>query len=376
MITRVRIVLVTLVLLSYVTIPDAVSSASESPALDLLVSGARKEGVLDLMISSSQGEKGAIELTTAFKRRFNLDITINADLSGQESQKFNQAVAETRNRITPSFDLIEGTAENVLLLKESGGAEMVTDWEPLLAEIAPKAFQAKRKVSPTVLSGYGFLRGTRTLVLLYNPKVISERDLPKTWQAMGESKYAGAFSVPPWISHALMGLLKYEKSEWLEIVKTWGKNKRDILTYSAGVARMLLGDLKFLYANDHYYYEQKDKDPNAPIAIFFFNDLVPESEVMYVVRKDARHPNAAKLFALWATSSEANLIYEKYSHQPNLALGTGPISKETKKALKAQNINPVGWFESPQNLEKFLWLKTEEGQKYQKAMARAHREGK
>lgn len=103
------------------------------------------------------------------------------------------------------------------------------------------------------------------------------------------------------ISHALMGLLKYDKDEWLEIVKSWGKNKRDVLTYGAAAERMLLGDIKFLYANDDYYYEQKDKDPNAPIAIFFFEDLTPDSEVTYMVRKEARNPGAAKLFALWAT---------------------------------------------------------------------------
>lgn len=356
--------------------PTLVQRSEASPALERLVAGARKEGKLDLTVTSSQGEKGSRELIDTFKRRFGLDIKINVDLSGQESQKFNQAIAETKNRIPPTFDLIEGTAENILALKEAGGAEMIDDWEQLLAEIAPEAFKVKNKVSPTAISGYGFLRGTRTVVLLYNPKIIPERDLPRTWKEMGDRKYAGAFSVPPWISHAMMGLLKYDKEEWLEIVKFWGKNKRDVLTYSAGVERMLLGDLKFLYGNDHYYYEQKARDPNAPIAIFFFDDLTPDSEVMYVIRKDTRNANAAKLFALWATSSEANLVYEKYSFLPNLALGTGPISKEMIKALKARNIKPVGWFEDPQNLKKFLWLKTEEGQKYQKAIASAHRTGR
>lgn len=362
-------------LMPFVVAPTLVRISHASPALERLVAGARKEGKLDLMITSSQGEKGGRELIEAFKRRFGPDIKLNVDLSGQESQKFNQAVAETKNRIPPTLDLIEGTAENVLLLKEAGGAEMIENWEQLLAEISPEAYKVKNRVSPTVLSGYGFLRGTRTVGLLYNPKVISERDLPRTWKEMGDRKYAGAFSVPPWISHAVMGLLKYDKNEWLEIVKSWGKNKRDILTYSAGVERMLLGDLKFLYSNDHYYYEQKDKDPNAPIAVFFFEDLTPSSEVMYVVRKDARNPNAAKLFALWATTSEANVIYEKYSHQPNLALGTGPVTRENMRALRARKIDAIGWFDDSQTLEKFLWLKTQEGQNYQKALARAHRSG-
>jgi len=149
------------------------------------------------MVTSTQTEKGAKELTDAFKRRFGLDIRVNADLSGQESQKFNQAVAETKGRIPPSLDLIEGTAENVLVLKESGGAKAIDTWQDLLAEIAPEAYKVKDQVSPTVLSGYGFLRGTRTVVLLYNPKIIPEPEIPRTWKEMGNPKYARAFSGPP-----------------------------------------------------------------------------------------------------------------------------------------------------------------------------------
>ena len=363
-------------LMVFASAPALAQKSKASPLLTRLIEDARKEGTLDLTITSSQGEKGARELTDAFKRRFGLDIKMNFDLSGQESQKFNQAIAETKSKIPPTFDLLEGTAENVLLLKEAGGAELIDNWEPLLAEMAPEAHKVKDQVGPTVLSGYGFLRGTRSVVLLYNPKILPEQDIPRTWKEMGNPKYAGAFSVPPWVSHAVMGIMVYDKKEWLEIVRGWGRNKRDVLTYSAGVDRMLLGDLKFLYANDHYYYEQRARDANAPIEISYFEDITPSSEVMYVMRRGARHANAAKLFTLWATSSEANLLYEKYAFHPNLVLGTGPISKKTAQLLKARNIKQKGWFDNAQNLEMFLWLKSEEGRKYQQALAEAHRTGK
>lgn len=91
---------------------------------------------------------------------------------------------------------------------------MIDNWEQLLAEIAPEAHKIKNKVSASAVSGYGFLRGSRTGAILYNPKLISERDLPRTFKEMGDRKYAGAFTVPPWISHAIMGLLKYDKDCW------------------------------------------------------------------------------------------------------------------------------------------------------------------
>lgn len=70
-------------------------------SLKSLIEGARKEGQLDLMITTSQGQKGAGELTEAFKKRFGLELKMNFDISGLESQKINQAVAETKSGIPP-----------------------------------------------------------------------------------------------------------------------------------------------------------------------------------------------------------------------------------------------------------------------------------
>ncbi|MBI4526266.1 MAG: ABC transporter substrate-binding protein [Deltaproteobacteria bacterium] len=352
------------------------ASSEGSRLLQRLTAEARKEGQLNLMVVSSVGEKGSRELMNAFKKRFGLEITMNADLSGQESQKFNQAVAEIKAGISPTFDLMQGSDENVLSLKDAGGSELIGHWEILLREIAPEAHKVKERVSPGELAGHSFVWSTRTVALLYNPKLISEAELPKTWKQMGDSKYRGAFSLPPWTTIALMGILKYDKDEWLEIVRGMGRNKREVLTYDAGVQRVLLGDLKFTYGNADAYFEHKAKDPKAPLAETFFEDLTPMRQVSYVVRKGAKHPHAAKLFALWVASPEANEIFQKHAFSENLVLSQGPISRKVAQALNQRKIKPASWFDSPQTLEKFRWLASPEGREYVRAMARAQREGK
>lgn len=373
--TRALKVLSTLGVMVVLLMGRAEAAEKDGP-VQKLIQAARAEGQLDLMVVSSVGEKGARELTSAFKHRFGLDIQMNADLSGQESQKFNQAVAETKSGVPPTFDLMQGEPPVVQNLLRSGGIEPIENWEVLLADIAPEALKVKEKVSPSGVAGHGFVWATRISALLYNPKLISERDLPKTWKEMGDPKYRGAFSLPPWTTITLMGLIRYDREAWLEVVKSWGKSKPQILTYDAGTQRMMLGELKFLEGNDYYYFEQKAKDPNAPIGLAYFRDLTPMREVMYVVRKGARHPNAAKLFALWAGSAEANSIFEKHSYTQNTALGSGPVTQQILKRLKTLNIKPVSWFDNAQTLEKFLWLGTKEGQDYSRAIARAQREGK
>jgi iron(III) transport system substrate-binding protein len=354
----------------------AVALAQGDGPLARLIEAARREDQLDLTITSSQGEKGGKELTDAFKKRFGLSLTVNADLSGQESQKFNQAVAETKSGIPPTFDVMQGEPPVVLDLIQAGGIERIENWEALLQAVSPEAYRVKEKASPVGVAGYGFVWATRVTVLMYNPKAIPQQDLPKTWKDLGNPKYRGAFTIPPWTTITLMGLLKYDKDEWLEVVRTWGKLKPQVLHYAAAIERMMIGDLKFLETNTHYYFNHKAKDPNAPIEMSFFSDLTPTREVTYVVRKGAKHPNAAKLFALWATTEEANRIFEKYSVIENLSLGTGPVTRKTLEKLRQANVKPVSWFDNQQSLEKFLWLGTEEGRKYSQAIARAQREGK
>jgi ABC-type Fe3+ transport system substrate-binding protein len=345
-------------------------------SLKALVEGARKEGQLNLMITSSQGEKGAKEMVDAFKSRFGLQIAVNADLSGEESQKFNQAIAEIKAGVPPIFDLMQGEPPVVQDLVLAGGLENIDNWETLLGQVAPEAYRIKEKISPVGVAGYGFLWATRITTLMYNPKAISERDLPKNWKELGDPKYKGAFTIPPWTTITLMGILKYDKDEWLEIVRSWGRLKPQVLHYAAAVQRMMLGEIKFLETNTHYYLNQKSKDPNAPIEMRFFDDLTPMRQVFYVVRKGARNLNAAKLFALWATSEEANRLFEKHSIVENVALGTGPVTRKTMESLKRQNVTPSSWFDNPKSLEKFSWLRTKEGQDYARAIARAQREGK
>ena len=108
-------------------------------ALARLIEAARREDQLDVTITSSQGEKGGKELTDAFKKRFGLTLTVNADLSGQESQKFNQAVAEAKAGIPPTFDVMQGEPPVVLDLIQSGGIERIENWEALLAGVSPEA---------------------------------------------------------------------------------------------------------------------------------------------------------------------------------------------------------------------------------------------
>ena len=157
----------------------------------------------------------------------------------------------------------------------------------------------------------------------------------------------------------------------MEIVRTWGALNPPIMSYRAGVQRMLLGEFKFMPSNAEYVFEAKAKNPKTPIGLAFFRDLTANSYVFHMIRKAAKHPNAAILFTLWATTPDANRLFEvEYPLSPNLVLGSGPHARQVNKTLKEKNIKVVSWWDSKETVEKLLWYQKEEGQRYVKELSK------
>lgn len=349
------------------------SKAQDQNSLQQLIEGARKEGQLNWYPVSSLGSGGAKAIAQVFNKRFGLNIRINADVSGRIATVFSTAIVESKSGLPPSYDVMYGPDHRAFELKENGGLERVDNWEALLKEMSPEAYAIRDKVSPLDIAGYAFLWANRIKCINYNTNLIKESELPQTMADLGDPKYKGAFSLAPFVTDAEFGTLAYPRDRWMDIVRTWGASNPAIMTYEAGVQRMLLGEFKFLPSNGEYLFEIKAKNPKAPIGIAFFKDLTANSYVFHMIRKNAKNPNAAKLFALWTTTPEANRFFEvDYITSPNLALGTGPISQQLNALLKERNIKPVSWFDSKENLEKLLWYyQTQEGKRYVAEMAKA-----
>ncbi len=353
--------------------PVSDSGAQAPQTLQQLIEGARKEGQLNWYPVSSLGTDGAKAISQVFNKRFGLNLRINADVSGNIATVFSKAIVESKSGIPPTFDVLYGPDHRAFEVKEAGGLELIDNWEAILKEMSPEAYAVRQKVSPLDIAGYAFLWANRIKCLNYNTDLISEAELPQTIADLGNPKYKGAFSLAPFVTDAEFGTLIYPRDKWMEIVRTWGALNPAIMTYEAGVQRMLLGEFKFLPSNGEYIFEVKGKNPKAPIGVSFFKDLTANSYVFHMVRKNAKNPNAAKLFTLWTTTPEANRFFEvDYITSPNLVLGTGPISKQLNTLMKEKNIKPVSWFDSKESLEKLLWYyRTDEGKRYVAEMAKA-----
>jgi len=153
--------------------PAAAAQASEGQRLlEQLVEGARKEGQLNVFLTSSQRERGVKELNQAFNRRFELNVKFNVTLASI-TRNFAKVVEELKIGLTPSHDVMYLSEGFLFPLLQIGGIARIDNWEALLKEISPEAYQVRDKISPLDMAGYAFAWGNRVKGINYNTDLIS-----------------------------------------------------------------------------------------------------------------------------------------------------------------------------------------------------------
>ncbi len=283
--------------------------------LDELIRKANQEGKLIASRQSSVRPKVALKLVSAFKKRFGLNIEVST-VVGQPFRNIAIAIAETRAGAPATYDVVQADVGEHMTLIGGGGGQRLKNWKELLAEINPLVGSGKVKpeeISRGPLSGYAFQYMRNVKVIVYNPKLISKKDLPKTHKDLANPKYKGKFTQPPWTAHWAIAPAvfdNFDKQEWLQIVRQAGKNTGAVLYSTSGTPRVILGQFEFGLGHDAKAPQILARDPKASIANALFRDYNESNATFYGVRKRARHPAAATLWALWMTTPESQAIWQ------------------------------------------------------------------
>lgn len=361
---------------------EAVAAAAEGPSkgkqlLDELTRKANQEGELIATIQSTWSKALIPPLTDAFKKRFGLNIKVTL-ANVAPARHYPVAIAETQAGAPATYDAVQGDDAETMQLIGAAGTQRIEGWEVLLAEINPLVRSGKvrpDRISHGPFLQHGFLFMNNIKQILYNPRVISEEQIPKIHADLADPRYKGKFTQPPWTAHweiAPAVLEKFDKEKWLDVVRRAGKNTGAVLFEQAGAQRVILGEFAFVLGQDTDYRRILAKDPKAPIAFKYFQDYNERNSVYYSVRSRARRPAAAALFALWMTTPESAAIW-----QPEQLLavpyGESKIDREQAISVEKSAAKVVGFLDNEKTVDLLKWYRTDEGTKYLDAMTRAIR---
>ena len=348
-------------------------TASEAASLKELVEGARKEGQLNVLLESTLTPELVRGLEAAMNKYYGLNLKVGHIGAGGYGKALSIMITEHKTGTKPTFDATIGYDNHITSMMDAGAIESIQNWKELVPKGTPLDDQT---ISPPVLKNTAFKYTDDFSLLTYNTNLISKADLPMKLADFGNPKYKGKFSVRASVSTQSMALFMYDKEKVLDIYRSWGKNEPKVLSIAEGVDRMVLGELSMVpFTNVHHYYRRKEA--GDPIGMAVIQDLVPWNPIYMVVRTNAPHANAARLWALFNTGPEAQRLWEKEVKWTNFSYPKQSRADEVKKLIDDSGAKVVNWAENEETLKLMRWLFTsKEGEAYQKRLTSALREGR
>jgi iron(III) transport system substrate-binding protein len=273
----------------------------------------------------------AIPSSTAISHYFqNKYKGIEVEVHRTGSQRVLQRAMQEATAGIKNVDIIHTSdAGHFELLKDKG---MLLKFTPQAVSAFPDGFKDKA----------GFYYGMRATlsVIAFNPKIVAEKDAPKTWKDLLNNKWSGKeVTAHPGYSGIIM-------THVLALVNTYGwdyfrdlaKNKLHIVQSANDPAGVVASGERPVGVNGAEYFYYKTLKQGNPIQIVYPKEGVPLVVSPVAIAKDAPHPNAAKLFTEFIFSKESQqLLADKeglYTGHPEV---TYPADKPKLKDLKLLN---------------------------------------
>ncbi|MDP2645713.1 MAG: extracellular solute-binding protein [Desulfobacterales bacterium] len=259
--------------------------------LDEIIAGAKKEGTVFFLGKSAFTSNSMKRLEKEIMEKFGVKLNVQFTPSGSMPKEVGKAIMERKSGATPSQDLETYGPQHVTTGMEADLFEKV-NWRSLMPQdVSPEVIVNLPPYGEVGLTYYNSQQG-----LMYNPKKISAAEVPRTLSALADPKWKGK-----------VGLFNYTSS-WATRAKTSGPDKvlatlGDIMRNGAIVGRYadllnryLIEEIWMAFTGNSYMKTAQDKGMPAEWQSV---DYLDEESRPLMVRKGARHPNAAKLLAVY-----------------------------------------------------------------------------
>jgi iron(III) transport system substrate-binding protein len=287
-----------------------------------LIQAARKEG--KVVWHTSLALPSSTAISHYFQNKYKgVEVEVHRNGSQRVLQRFMQ---ETSAGIKNTDIVHTSDAGHFELLKDKN---LLLKFTPQAVASFPDGFKDK--------AGFYYAMRATLSVMAHNPKIVSEKDAPRTWKDLLNPKWSGKLvTAHPGYSGIIMThvLALVNQYGW-DYFRDLAKNKLHLVQSANDPAGVVASGERPVGVNGAEYYYYKTLKQGNPIKIIYPKEGVPLVVSPVAIAKDAPHPNAAKLFVEFIFSKESQqLLADKeglYTGHPDV---TYPADKPKLKDLK------------------------------------------
>ena len=268
--------------------------AAELPAaIQAILPAARQEGEVDIY-GRTVAPAQAREYSARISAFYGFPIKLNM-MGGVHTDRSAQLALMIRNGIQPDTDVFWTSSDTAIELEENKAVQPV-DWASLGANPA------------LTVDDYGLATHSVSLAYVsYNTNLVRSSEAPTKWEDLLDPKWKGkivAVRQPAAFIFVARALGEQRAFDLLD-----GLIKNDltlVTTFADARARILSGEFAIGIGTDVF----PDIRKGAPVRMAKMNPMPIGNWASYIV-SGARHPNLAKLWAYWVTTSDGQDAFAK-----------------------------------------------------------------
>jgi len=308
--------------------------AAQSPELQKVIDGAKKEKVLKVLWTEDHfgADTGFQAILKALNERYGTDISLQFTQGGSFPQNIGRLTQEYRTKQQSSTDVFIGSSGHMLSGLKSGMLAK-TKWEQILERPAP-ADAVLDRIAP---EGVGVAMVSRVVGIVYNTELVQGNDIPKSIEDVLNPKFKGQIATTPYVT----GFYQFAAPDVLgiEYMRAFTKrlaphiggmigcNSLDAL--ASGQFAMLIFDCG---RDATLRYQRR----GAPLAQAVPKEIIRDNVVYLGVPSHAEHPNTAKLLINFLSTAEGQDMLWEYGAY-DLEAYPGSKSRELIEAFRAKN---------------------------------------
>ncbi len=300
----------------------AVSSAQDAA----MIEATKKEG--KVVWYTSLALPSSTMIANLFMNRYK-GIEVEVHRTG--SQRVLQRVMQEVSAGIKNVDIIHTSdGGHFVLLRKKG---LLTKYLPKGLESFPSGFKDKE--------GYYFGMRATLSVIAYNPKIITDKEAPKSWKDLLDPKWRGKMVTahPSYSGIIATHVQAIVNLYGWDYFKELSRNKLHLVQSANDPAGVVASGERPVGANGAEYFYYKTMKQGNPLRIVYPKEGIPLVVSPVAIARDAPHPNAAKLFMDFIFTKEslqamANLE-GLYTGHPDV---TYPKDKPKLKELNLLNV--------------------------------------